>query len=162
MRMNISTLNSIWRVIPANTGHSPNAVSMLGQRRRRWALGIIFCQKNHVSMWLYSQYEAVNEVKIASVSCRVALCGEAFEQISSVLDAWSAVQNSRKYIFWENSYLELAITRHVWFAEEAWWVKWWGCHSEQSLFNEISAITSVICLSKEKAECKTIIVIQEE
>ena len=23
--------------IPANTGHSPNAVSMLGQRRRRWA-----------------------------------------------------------------------------------------------------------------------------
>ena len=22
---------------PANTGHSPNAVSMLGQRRRRWA-----------------------------------------------------------------------------------------------------------------------------
>ena len=26
-----------WLTNPANTGHSPNNVSMLGQRRRRWA-----------------------------------------------------------------------------------------------------------------------------
>ena len=34
---------------PPNTGHSPNAVSMLGQRRRRWA------NNNETSMgeWLY-------------------------------------------------------------------------------------------------------------
>ena len=33
----VSTLPIEWRYIPANMGHSPNAVSMLGQRRRRWA-----------------------------------------------------------------------------------------------------------------------------
>ena len=30
-------VNLLSTVNPANTGHSPNAVSMLGQRRRRWA-----------------------------------------------------------------------------------------------------------------------------
>ena len=29
-------LSFTYSAIPANTGHSPNAVSMLGQRRRRW------------------------------------------------------------------------------------------------------------------------------
>ena len=28
---------ALYKEIPANTGHTLNAVSMLGQRRRRWA-----------------------------------------------------------------------------------------------------------------------------